>query len=169
MSFQVIEHISKGALVDLFDSAARWLENDWLFLSETINSQNLIYWNYYNYIDFTHRTSFTPKSLRELARSSFNKADFGDYKHPSIFKLIKFYLRDKKIMNKNIQRFNKTIGLELDKNIIWWWIQKWFVSRLIDYIKKYHYWKKSINFSRKYLNFVEEKYFSHFIIMTNRK
>jgi 2-polyprenyl-3-methyl-5-hydroxy-6-metoxy-1,4-benzoquinol methylase len=86
ISKQVIEHVDITDIHNVFNEGTCALEKGGCMIHETINASNLVYGTYYRYIDFSHTTSFTEKSLQEFCGT---KLEFRNYYHSSIYTLIR--------------------------------------------------------------------------------
>jgi len=99
-------------------------------LHETINATNIIYGFYYRYDDFSHTTSFTSKSLSQLAQS---KVFVRSHSHPGVFSLIKanIFGFEKKQISSLIKR------LSLDVSSCGKSTARSFSSRLLSLISSF--------------------------------
>lgn len=95
ISKQVLEHVRVGEIQDVFSCGKEILLDGGVMIHETINAANLLYGTYLRYIDFSHTTSFTKKSIKEFGGP---EVEVHEYRYPSIVRIIKCYIRKKEVV-----------------------------------------------------------------------
>lgn len=152
VSRQVLEHLDSNDVRNYFKYSHKCLTNWWILITETINSQNIIYWNLYRYIDSTHKNSFTEKSLKEYGGDEFLQY-FHEYYNFWIIDMIKI------IFNKNIKQSYKSLlnTINIKQNTIknkkdnkQHNYKKYFMILRLIYYKR-----KSKRLSKKYLSWID--------------
>ncbi len=173
LSIQVVEHMSVDEIMQFYQRAALRLMENGFILSETTNAQNVIYGAVSRYLDITHCLSFTPKSLSEAARTSFEKTVFREYEILSPGDLIKLYLHDRRKLEDRINEYREFLGLEegyfcspVDKSISRRdkRFKKGFLSKTKAYMEKYYSFKLSNRISRYFLSHLDNEIFSRYLI-----
>lgn len=135
ISKQVIEHIQVNDISSVFKNGDRVLNKNGLMIHETINASNLIYGNYYRYIDFSHTTSFTVKSMKEFAGDLSILVE--NHNHAGLIELIKSHI-DKKIKRKILLLKEQLVfNNKADENSLSVNLKSNFFKKIINLIKSF--------------------------------
>ena len=83
---QVIEHFTYDAFVSLLEDCYEHLDEGGYIIFETINCANITHGLYLRYCDYTHRTGFTPRSLKQFfnAVGSFSSVELMEIRPPTL-------------------------------------------------------------------------------------
>lgn len=87
----VIEHLETDYFYNLLESVWLSLNTNWFCIFETPNMSNIVYWNYFRFIDFTHKTWFSSITIDWIVKSTMQgtEIDFRDKVYISLFDLFK--------------------------------------------------------------------------------
>lgn len=146
VSRHVIEHLNKEELLSFFEKSRKILNNKGIMIHETPNANNLIYNCWYRYGDFSHNLILNPKSYNELSFQYFNNF-FKNIIKPHPILMLKYYL-SKNIKNK-IKSFITVISIYNKKGNTN--KKNTYLKLFIQYVREYIAIKKSISFSKHYL------------------
>jgi len=126
---QVIEHIDIENIPILLSKLYNATKLNWKILIETTNAMNFFYWNYYRFIDITHKLSFTTYSFNQFLKLSnidIYKINFHNIFWVSTLDGIKsLFIKNKQIINEK-----KNISIKVKQNLF----KKFFIFLIKDII-----------------------------------